>query len=150
MQANFVLLCKNLFTDKSNLCAEDGSNLLRSNVIRSDQLVEASSSDLRKVARYLAGTMTNDAFAELQQSLGVTHHDHALLMDRHLDDVVQPTEVFMHDWMHGLFVDGVANVMVYLMLESFIQNGMPLVYETFCDYAATCKWPLKFHGDHLA
>jgi hypothetical protein len=151
--SKLCLLCKNLFTDKSNLCAEDGSNLLRSNVIRSDQLVEASSSDLRKVARYLAakaGTMTNDAFAELQQSLGVTHHDHALLLDRSLDDIVQPTEVFMHDWMHGLFVDGVANVMVYLMFESFIQNGMPLIYETFCDYAATWKWPLKFHGDHLA
>ncbi len=115
--------------------------------------MEASSNDLRKVARYLAakaGTMTNDAFAELQQSLGVTHHDHALLLDRSLDDIVQPTEVFMHDWMHGLFVDGVANVMVYLMFESFIQNGMPLIYETFCDYAATWKWPLKFHGDHLA
>jgi hypothetical protein len=41
-------------------------------------------------------------------------------------------------------------VLVYLFFESFIQNGMTLVYETFCEYATTWKWPLKFHGDHLA
>jgi hypothetical protein len=151
--SKLCLLCKNLFTDKSNVCDEDGSNLLRSNVIRSDELVEASSNDLRKVARYVAakaGTMNVETFDALQQALGVTHHAHALLLDRSLDAVVQPTEVFMHDWMHGLFVDGVANVLVYLLFESFIQDGTTLVYETFCEYAGTWTWPLKFHGDHLA
>jgi hypothetical protein len=147
------LLCKNLFTDKSNICDEDGTHLLRSNVIRTEQLEEASSNELRKVARYIAskvGTMGVDAFTELQQSLGVTHHPHAILLDRSLDEIVQPTEILMHDWMHGLFVDGIANVLVYLLFEAFIQKGLLRVYETFSDYAATWMWPLRLHGDHLA
>ncbi len=36
--SKFCLLCKNLFTERSQACDEDGTNLLRCNVIKLDEL----------------------------------------------------------------------------------------------------------------
>ena len=146
------LLCKNVFTEKSRVCDEDGTNLLRCNLLRARDLVPATSKELRRVARYLAskvGTMTNEHFVELQQSLGSTYHPHALLLDRTLDNVIDPTSVYMHDWMHCLFVDGVINVLVYLLFEAFIRKGMNTIWETFADYVDRWTWPKRLHGAHL-
>ena len=52
-------------------------------------------------------------FKELEQSLGVTYHPRALLLDATLDNIVRPVEVYVHDWMHGIFVDGVFNIVVF-------------------------------------
>ena len=55
----------------------------------------------------------------------------------------------MHDWMHCLFVDGVINVVVYLLLEAFIRKGMNTIWETFADYVDRWTWPRRLHGAHL-
>ena len=44
---------------------------------------------MRRAARYLeskVGTIGPGEFTELQQALGITHHQHALLLDRSLDE----------------------------------------------------------------
>ena len=131
---------------------EDGTNLLCCNVLTWEQLVPASSKGLRRNARYLekkATTMAPEPFIELQQSLGMTYHKHALFLERQLDDYVDPVEVYMHDWMHALFVDGVFNFVLYLLLESVIQIGFPEIYAVFKDYIATWKWPDRVHSYHL-
>ena len=120
------LLCKNLFTESSNVCDEDGTNLLRCNVIKKADLVQATSRDMRRAARHLesqVGTMSLADFTELQQALGITHHQLSLLLDRSLDEIVDPSDAYLHDWQHGLFVDGVVPITVYLLFEEFIQNG---------------------------
>jgi len=104
------LLCKDLFTESSNVCDEDGTNLLRCKVIRKVHLVKATARDMRGAARHLeavVGTMGPGEFTELQQALGITHHQHAVLLDRSLDELVDPSVAYLHDWMHGLSVDGV-------------------------------------------
>ena len=75
--SKFCLLCKNLFASKSNICDEDGSNLLRCDAIKKAELVPAESNDLRRAARYLAahkGTMDPGRDADTQQALGLTGH----------------------------------------------------------------------------
>ena len=67
--------------------------------------------------------MKGDRFVEMQQALGITHHPRSLLLDRQLDSILDPVRVYMHDWMHGIFVDGCANLLVYLLLEGFIRAG---------------------------
>ena len=94
--------------------------------------------------------MDREDFVELQQALGITHHPRALLLDRSLDVLLSPVKVYMHDWMHALYVDGVVNLHVYLLFEAFIGKGLKNVYETFSDYAAKWKWPGRLHGNHLA
>ena len=81
---------------------------------------------MRRSARYLesqVGTMSLADFTELQQALGSTHRQHSLLLDKSLDEIVDPSDAYLHDWQHGLFVDGVVAITVYLLFEEFIQSG---------------------------
>ena len=151
--SKFCLLCLNLFTETSNLVDEDGDNLLVCNVIKHGELVQATSNNLRKTARYLesrADTTPPPDFVEMQQALGVTHHKHALLLDRSLDDICDPVDIYMHDWMHGNFVDGVFNVLLFLVLESMISRGYNNIYTTYSEFIANWKWPSRLHSAHLA
>lgn len=143
------LLCKNLFTESSNMCDEDGSNLLVCGIIKSEELVPASDGDLRRTARYLervSGTIAPRQFAEQQQALGITHAPHSILLDRALDRILKPTEVYMHDWMHTLFVDGVVNVVIYLVFEAFIEADMKNIYDVFSRFLLHWAWPKRLTG----
>jgi hypothetical protein len=82
--------------------------------------------------------------------LGLTHQPHAILLDRSLDTILQPTEVYCHDWMHALFVDGVANHAVCWLFEAFINAGAKQVYEEFSIYLKNWNWPGRLHGTNLA
>ena len=150
------ILCQNLFTEKSKVCDEDGTNLLRCNVIRHEDLALATGAQVRTTARYIekqAATVRSKAeLSHYEKALGMTHHPHALLLNRSLDEYVDPCEVFVHDWMHGLFVDGVYNVTVYLLLEAFIDNGTKNVYDMVRDYIASWTWPngLRKNAKQLA
>jgi len=138
--SKYCLLCKNLFTESIRICEADGSTLLTWHAIKPDKLVPASDDDLQRNARYIASmarTMAKPAFTKLQQSLGMTRHPHALLLDRTLG-LLRPTELYMHDWMHTLYVDGMANVLIYFLFEAFIRKGMKTIYNTFSEYLE--KW----------
>jgi len=148
----YCLLCTNLFTSESRICDHDGKNLLVSNIIKLGELVAATDAQIKNNARYIesqAGKMSKAEFILLQQSLGITHHPHALLLDRSLDPFLQPTKAYMHDWMHALFVDGVVNLVVYMVFEEFVSQRQN-VYEAFANYAAKWRWPGRVHGSHLA
>ena len=149
--SKYCLLCKNLFTESSHICDEDGANLLRCNAIKKADLVPAESDDLRKAARYLEANagMPPDDFTELQQALGISHHAHSILLDRSLDSIIDPANQLFHDWMHGIFVDGVANVTIYLLFEVFILSGVKTVYEDFSKYVALWDWPKRLQMNKL-
>ena len=91
---------------------DDGTNMLCCGVLKHAELVIATSNDVRKIARYLERQhpiTPPDDFKVLQQTLGMTYHKHALLLDRRLDAYVDVSDVYLHDWMHCIFVDGVFN-----------------------------------------
>ena len=120
------MLCTNLFTQTCNLVEEDGTNQLGCNIIRKSELQMATGEGLRRCARVLARkatTMNAEQFAAAQQALGMTHHAGSILLDRTLDQIVDPVKHYLHDPMHCLFVDGVCNVSVYLLLEEHISAG---------------------------
>lgn len=151
--SKYCLLCKNLFTEASRVVESDGTNLLRCNVIKLHDCIPMRGRDLRVNARFLAGQkphLTNPKFTELQQALGLTYHPHALLLDDTLDAVLDPCKVYMHDSMHGLYVDGVVNLVMYLLFEAFITAGMRNVYESFNGYIGRWKWPSRIHGSNMS
>ena len=97
--------------------------MLRCNGIKKSELVPAGAQDLRRSARYLASganRVDNEEFTLMQQAVGLTHHDRSLLLDRELDDVVDPVEHFLHEVMQCLIVDGVCNIYVYFLLGGCI------------------------------
>ena len=58
----------------------------------------------------------------------MTYHPHALLLDEQLDRVLVPVEIYLRDWMHVIFVDGILNLVLYF-LEVSIQQRIGGVYE---------------------
>ncbi len=148
----FCLKCLNLAETELRLCEEYGTNLLVCNVVKSADLIPTTSHAIRRKAKYLetkALTVKGDAFTALQQALGMTHHPRSILLDRALDEFVDPIEIFIHDWMHGLFVGGVWNITLYLFLEVLIKAGKTAIYTAFASFIAGWKWPGRIHGDHL-
>ena len=146
--SKYCLLCSNLFTEASRVVEADGTGLLRCNIIKLNELTPMNGRSLRVNARYLAGqkaVLNTEDFTELQQALGLTYHPHALLLDPALDELFDPCETYMHDTMHGLFVDGVANLVMYLMFEAFFGANMRNIYEVFTEYIGRWKWPARVH-----
>ena len=112
----------------------------------------AKGADIRNSARYLADkadTMPPGAFDELQQALGLTHHLHGILSNPALDALLDPTEVFTHDWMHCCVVDGVFGQVIVWMCEAFLQSGVPQVYQVCSYYTSQLVWPGRLRGTHL-
>jgi len=94
--SRYCLLCKNLFTEESKICDEDGTHLLSCNCLKLSDLVPATSRDIRAVARYIEAqhsVLNIEQFRELQQALGMTHHPHGLLLDRALDTMLDPVDI---------------------------------------------------------
>ena len=50
--SKLCMLCRNIWTETCNVCDEDGTDLLMCNVIKTANLVLATSKQLRKTARY--------------------------------------------------------------------------------------------------
>ena len=97
-----------------------------------------------------ATTMNTDDFAAAQQALGMTHHAGSILLDRTLDQIVDPVKHYLHDIMHCLFVDGVCNVSVYLLLEEHISAGAKGIYEELEKFLKEWAYPGRVHGTHLS
>ena len=53
----------------------------------------------------------------------MTYHPMSILLDRALDAIVDPVAIFIHDWMHALFVGGVWNITLHLFLGVLLQVG---------------------------
>ena len=151
--SKFCLLCKNLFTHESAMTADDGSHLLRCNVIKLDELEASTDTELRNNARYLDQEFNNlgaGAFNRLQQAMGLTHTPCGILLDRSLDRLLSPSESFVHDPMHALFVDGVVNLVVYLCFEAHIQSGAVGIYESFSEFLSHWCFPARLNATHLS
>ena len=149
----YCILCKNLFSRASEVVDDDGTNLLACDVINVSGLVPATDAELRINMRYLeqqSSVVSGEQFALLQQALGLTYHPRGVLVDRGLDHILSPTATYCHDWMHALFVDGVVNLVVYLLFNACMIDGMPGVWESFSDYLSHWRFPARLHAHHLA
>ena len=145
---------KNLFSADSRIIADDGSRLLRCNIIKLDQLIPSTDAELRQRYRLLVRLAPTIAsareFDELQQAFGLTYGRLSVLADPSLDNLISPNSAYTHDWMHALFVDGVVNLCICLVFESFINKGYKGIYESFAEFLSQWRFPGRLHGDHLS
>ena len=147
------MLCKNLFTHKSELCDDDGSGLLRCNVIVDSELDMATDAEIINTVRDLAAHADVDSkgdFEARQKIVGFVHEPSSMLLNPDLDGVIQPASQFMHDWMHGIFGNGVFNILIYLVLEAFQDNGVANIWDHVGGYLRNYKWPGRVHYASLA
>ena len=71
------------------------------------------------------------------------------MADPSLDSLISPTNAYTHDWMHGIFVDGVMHLCIDLVFESFIRKGYTGIYESFSDFLSHWHFPGRLDGNHL-
>ena len=126
---------------------------LKSNVITEGELEFCTDDEVRDAVKRLAwwqGRENKTAFARRSQIMGFTYSPYSLLTDRALDKVVQPCTQFMHDWMHGIFSNGIFNVTANLLLESLEDAGVKTAYAMLHEYVCHWKWPSRVHSSNLA
>ena len=57
-----------------------------------------------------------------------------ILNDMALDSVLEPAEQFMSDWMHCLFVGGVWNICLQMVLLVLWRDGIRYAYSSLFAY----------------
>ena len=79
--------------------------------------------------------------------MGFTHMQYSLLTDMTLDSIIQPCSQFMHDWMHGLFSNGVFNICLQQLMEEVglhtLLGGATGIYQYLYDYTKPWEFPAK-------
>ena len=140
------MLCRNLYSQKSEIVDEDGSNLLTCSLIHESDLDFATDDDIRGSVRRLAAKHASEpaaVFAKWSQAIGFRHEPHSMLLDPTLDTVVFPAKQFVHDWMHCIFVHGCFNTIAYLVLEACLADGIRNVYELLHNYVGEWVLPTR-------
>ena len=66
-----------------------------------------------------------------------------MLLDEELNDIIAPTLQFCHDWMHAIFVNGVFNVITFLLCKALKNACVSDVYSRFEHYIATWVLPRR-------
>ena len=151
--SKLCFICKNLFTQKCELVDEDDSGLLVCNVIRDEELDMATDQEILDTVRDLAARKETDTageFKKREQITGFVYEPHSMLLDRRLDGIIFPVSQFMHDWMHCLFANGVFNIMLYLVLESFLNAGCRDIYDRVERHVKSYRWPSRVHSAALS
>ena len=146
------MICRNLHSIKSAVVGEDGSNLLTCGFVNEADIEFATGAEIRGSVRRLAewkGFESNPLFKAREQAYGFTHSPHNLLLDPSLDNVYDPADNYMHDWMHGMIVHGVFNVIAYLLLEAFWPTDHG-IWNRVHEYVACWHWPSRFSATGLA
>jgi len=141
-----------VFSAESVLGLVDGDGSVVCNATKVSQLDVATSAELKDAIRRIHARKGIDD-ARIQEvrenTLGFTYSGYNLMVDRELDDIVQPAEQFMHDWMHCIFVSGVWNICFEMVLQALWSAGIRDVYDSLRDYVKLWCWPRRVNSGKL-
>ena len=120
--------------------------LLAASPVRDDQVTfctdEMAIDSVARLEAYKAVDAPRD-FEQRQQVLGFTWSPYSLLSDRRLCGVIKPCSQLMHDWMHGLFSNGVFNILLQLTLNALENAGLPGLYRMLAEYVLQWNMPKR-------
>lgn len=128
----FCLFCANLFTHKSGLKQEDGTDVLVADEWNLAKVHQASDQDIAgTIARLEEKSMVLNKgdFQLWQQAVGFNYSAYALLHCKDLKEDVLPISQFLHDWMHCFLVSGIFQTIMFLLLSD-LEAAFGDVYAT--------------------
>jgi hypothetical protein len=154
------LLCRNLVAMETEFVDEDtGDSICTASVTFEHECDLATDSEIRGTIERLKARhedctsrrITAGSFANWQKAIGLNFQPDGLLMDSELLDIVKPTEHYMHDWMHTLFVVGVFHTVTWLLLtaikDSISQWSMVHLFQLLHDYVSMWVQPSDKGGN---
>ena len=145
--SKFCILDMNAFSALSRVTEEDGTRMLQCNARRLADLDLSTSADMREAVHRLEAhraTDTAKVFEIRQKALGFTYEPYNCLSDRRLDEILDVENQFMHDWMHMVFVKGVWNLVMFLVLEAIRPVIEGNIYTLLKGYLERWHWPQRF------
>jgi len=146
-------LCGNLYTMKSGIVQEDGTDMLCCSLIHEEELVFSSDDDVLGTVDRLAArklTDTDAIFRKREQVVGFRHEPCGLLLARELRGIVRPVSQYCHDTQHTLFVNGIFNTTVYLFFETLFLGGMLGIYDATEAFLNGWEWAKEYHMSDVA
>ena len=148
--SRLCMLCKNLVAEKAGL-AGGSSGRLTDDLMDRSKLLFASNAEIcatvRRLHAYKATCSNKDEFKLRQQAWGFTYQEHGVLEDNDLSEYVKPADQFVHDWQHGIFNNGMFNVLAYLFFNTIAKETKSLkIWRGFREYLNAWHFPrcLKF------
>ena len=144
------ILCRNLTSVSSGLVDEDGHELLTCSIIKESDLGFADDEDIKGTPARLAAakvTMTKDMFKIKEQAVGLNYQPLGLLYNPLSKDYVLPASQYCHDWMHTMFVAGVFNKLIMLVIFELEKSGVKNIWEQLHGYLQLWTWPSRVR-DH--
>ena len=88
-------------------------------------------------------------FEVRSQVLGFSWSSYSLLTDARLVGVIKPASQLMHDWMHGLFSNGVFNTVLQLLLNSLEGDGLSDLYPMLAGFVQQWNLPMRIGERNL-
>ena len=145
------ILCANLWARKSRIDEEDGAEGLVCSVTEPTRLIAATNAHLYETAdRMSRRALTDDphVFEIRLRTAGMHHFPRGVLQDPDLRNLVSPVEMHIHDPQHTLFVAGVVNACVYLVLEWIYHDASKSpntqfreIYDVTHAFTSSWRWP---------
>ncbi len=149
----FCALCRNLVALESDILDEDGEPLLVCSVVFANECDFADDNDVfgsvDRLEAKKAELRTKNEFAKWQQAAGLNYEPEGLLACHALRPILNPTVQYMHDWMHTLFVTGVFQRVVFLViaaLASAFNKTVKDIYKQLLTYVYLWRLPADKGG----
>jgi hypothetical protein len=142
------VLCLNEVSVKSGLTNFDGSDILRSSILREDECDLATDADILDTVKRLDAYKLTDGptvFKLREQALGFNHVRYTMLLDPLLEGVILPATQFVHDWMHCMVAGGIFQLCLHLMLEALWADGVKNIYAMLGTYLDIYHWPRRLN-----
>ena len=143
----FCMLCRNVFSEKSDLAGADDDGDGCCSLLTYDKLDIATSREIKESVQRVhdfKATDTADEFKEREIANGFTWAPYTLLLDPELGPHLRAAKQFAHDWMHCLFQSGVFNITLFLVLRSVKRLAKTDIYHHLHEYIKKWHWPKKW------
>ena len=121
--------------------------------LRDDQVTFCTDEEVIDAVKRLDAFRLVDSAARFEkrsQVLGFTWSPYSLLTDPCLTGVIRPCSQLMHDWMHGLFSNGVFNILLHNILDALEQEGLRDLYPFLSGFVAQWTLPRRICASDLA
>jgi hypothetical protein len=151
------MLCLNLWAIKSRIDEEDGSEGLVCSIVEPTRLIRATNEDVfATVDRLARNKLIEDPhrFGVRERTVGYHHEPYGILLDPELRSLVKPVDHHITDPQHTLFVDGVVNALIYLVLEEICwdlsqgpHSRLKEIYVIAYTYISPWRWPRKIKSN---
>jgi hypothetical protein len=147
------MICRNVVSNKSELSLHSPSGRIttisESNVAKFVLHTDASIRACVYKMEEIYNTSNKTTLDMYEQAYGFNYKPHGLLLDRTLEEYVQPFSTFMSDWMHVFVVSGIFNYHMRNLLVAL--RGLKPMFNvhTLGDYVDAWCMPAKFGRNSL-